>query len=388
MLSWPKQICILMLITASLNLWSGSFRSAGSIKHVKSAILPHSGSVSLVSGWQSYRFSDVVGSIQDNHFNAGVFYSPSSAIKIGFLSTLFQHNHLSKDGSDAPSHMDIRATLATSGLCDSSLYWGVCFSSRLPLDMHANLPLHHYSAKRIRFGVTGLSTLAFHFMHMDWRMDVNSGLLDHNDQGVNVAQMETDSVLVDKSTKEIVYGVSLQNSFKHWGCYVELSGRQFLKRPPASVFARENSIYLTPGLVIKPVEWLSLNISLDILMRGQGDLTDYRVGWARRFENAPNLPDWRFRSGLTVVLDAGRSGSRADDLRDALGMPAGPQSVPADSLGGREQIMRELEKGSVSEQEFIRLYKKLLLEERQENEAVIKELRKRLQENQETDQDK
>lgn len=383
-----KHSVVILLLMAVNVLSAQTYHSVSYLKNVQSAILPPEAHVLFISQFHASRLEIVNDQsepvqIDDNQFNVGVCYSPYRALEFGVKTALLKSNHRTDEHWDSPSHVDVWATWGTRPLCDSSYYMAFGFSSRLPLEIHSNNPLQYYSAQRVNFGLRGLATwIVRRSPCYNLQVDFNSQFLDHNDKGLDLASEQN---TIQKSTKEFIYGLSVQNNFKTMSYFVELYGRHFLRRPPVSVYTREDCLYLIPGMFIRPTLWLCLNMSVNILLKGNEDRTDYNSQTDRLWELAPNLPKWRIQAGLGIVLDAGRSRREQDDLRDILGVSATPDTVEQDSLFDRDEFLEQIREDNISEQEFIKAYRELLLRERKEKEAMIRELRERLKEQKETE---
>ncbi|MDZ7724452.1 MAG: hypothetical protein U5R06_17030 [candidate division KSB1 bacterium] len=391
-----KRSVVLLLLAGFPGIWIVSAQTNHSVSYsrmVQSAVMPPRGHVYTLLQFATFRSSPVEYSpdrteqISDKQFESGVFYSPYSGLGFGGLVMLLKSNHRPGQTWSSPAHVDLWATWGTRPLNDSTFFMAVRFSSRVPLDTYTNPPLSYYATRHVRFGVGGLASwIVLREECFDVQLDFNTQLLDHNDRGLNLTTDEKDNLTVEKSTKEIVYGMSAQSHYKAMAFYVELYGRQFVQRPPISAYTRENSLIMNSGFTLEPMAWLNLNVSLTVLLRGGTDRTDYMYSYADPFwAKAPNLPAWRIRAGLGVTLDAGESRNRGDDLRDALGASPPVDTSETDLQFDRERFLEKLRHDDVSEREFIETYQELLLQEREEKEKMLKELRERLQEEREKD---
>lgn len=379
------RIGILIIVVGRATTLSQTCHTASYLKQVQSALMPSKGQVYFLSQYTGYRTETgdnlmPGGSFTDTQLNAAVFYCPYDLLDFGFSGMLLKNNHQTGDGWDAPSHIDLWATWGVRALADSSFFTAFRFSSRLPLELSSNVPMQHYAVQRVRFGVSALATWSLiEKSGVGVQLDINGGFLDHNDRDIGFDKDDRGEQKIRTSTKEFIYGLSLQNRINAVSWYLELHGRQFLQRPPVSAFTRENSLYINPGIMLKPVYWLNFNFSVDIMLHGKKDITDYDRVEDSRWAQMPNLPEWQLRAGLGIVLDGGCQNNRKDDLRDALGVSVS-QGAAQDSVFNRERFLEKLRNENISEREFIESYHELLLQERKEREKILLELQRRLRE--------
>ncbi len=361
-----------------------------SYQHIVPARIHEAGSVFLSAHYSTFKTHHVFTShnarsgivLWDTFSRIGLYYAATSHIEVGFVPTLFQHNHHSNH-LDFPSQVHALARLGSYTIADSAFMFGMQVSSRLPFHKRNNIPLQPYSTKRIGFGLSGMLSFLPSGSFESWQIHANLGLYDHNDTDLVLTDHPQDSLVNDKSTKELFYGVSVQKQWQGFAVYAELYGSFFLQQPPLSAYTRENSFYLNPGLVYRFNNWINLNVSLDVLLLGQQDKTRYddNGGYAeQKWRTLPNLPTWRLNAGLSFALyspsqrQEHSGNNREENSREIIKDRADPFSV------SRQEFIEKLRNNQEkSQEEFLRLYEKVLEEDRERRKEIMQKLHEQLE---------
>jgi len=362
-----------------------------SYQHVVPARIHNAGTVSLSAYYSTFKKHHVFNShgspsglvLWDTHSMLGLYYSATSHIEIGLIPTIFQHNHQS-DNLDFPSQIHALAKLGSYTFADSTFMFGMQVSSRVPFHKRNNMPMQSYSTKRIGFGLAGMLSFLPAFFD-SWQIHSNIGLYDHNDTDLVLTDNPEDSLVNEKSSKELFYGLSIEKRWQRFAVYTELYGSVFLQKPPLSAYTRENNLYINPGLAYQFNNWIGLTFGLDVLILGQQDKTLYEGngGYAdQKWRKLPNLPTWRFNAGLNFVIYS--PPRQKQKISNEAERPIEVFEEEADSFSvSREEFIEKLRNNQKEDQEeFIKQYEKVLEDDRERRKEIMQKLQKRLEEQQ------
>lgn len=241
----------------------------------------------------------------------GLIYGFTPNVEFAASQIIYQDTNTGGVAYNIPDDLLLRAKFGSIGRRNGSVRLGAQLDLRLPTaDVH-NIPLEPYSADRIGLGVMALFSIVSEplFPASGININANLGFYNHNDAGLPLTDNPNDNITSDKSTKEVLYGVSYSNMMHEFGFFAELYGNYFLSEPPITAYTRENSLYFTPGIVHTPNSWLKLNVGMDIRLTGDSDNTVYagekgsllRKPW----QKVPNLPSWRINVGATITIRSG-----------------------------------------------------------------------------------
>ena len=352
--------------------------------HVQTAYTIPKGSM-YAGGHSSAYFKDEVHNTSDGVSSAvtywnvqgrvGLFYGFTPNVEFSGSQIFYQDTNTGGVAYNIPDDLWLRAKFGSIGQKKSSVRLGAQLDLRLPTGEVDNIPLEPYSSSRIGLGVMGLFSIISDplFPSTGVNINANLGFFNHNDAGLALTGNSKDSITSEKSTKEVLYGASFSRMLQEFGFFAELYGNYFIEAPPVTAYTRENSLYLTPGIIHKPNSWLSLKVALDILLVGDDDKTAYygesgsllRKPW----QKVPNLPSWRINVGATITL-------RSGETKLAVG-PSGLNSVssvvPKNSKTQEalyEELARERKTTDTAEIELERIRS-----ERERMEGLLERLR-------------
>jgi hypothetical protein len=246
---------------------------------------------------------------------SGFFYGFTNHLELGISQILYQDSNQKGLTANAPDDLYLLAKLGSFGSANGMVRFGIQSMLRLASGNPHNIPLESYSSNRASLGIMALVSFIADPLHpaSGINFHTNLGLLSHNDLGVRLTDSPQDTFFVSSNTREILFGFSFSYAFQKWTIFTELAGRSFINKPPVTAFARENSLYITPGLSIHLTDWLLLKTAVDLRLLGGKDDTIYNddpskpTQLSRAWKNAPNYPDWRAHVGITIFLKQGRA---------------------------------------------------------------------------------
>ncbi|NOY61316.1 MAG: hypothetical protein GXO75_20580 [Calditrichaeota bacterium] len=309
----------------------------------------------------------------------GLIYGFTDKVEFHFSQMMYQDTNYGDKAFNIPDDLWLNAKLGSIGPKNGSVRVGVQLDLRLPTGHIHNIPLEPYSAARIGVGVTGLFSIITEplFPELGLNINANIGYFNHNDVGQVLTSFKNDKIAVEQNTTELVYGFSVSNMSKDFGYFGEIYGRYFIQKPPVTAFTRENSLFVTPGIMYTPNPWLRLKVGLDLRILGNKDETAYsgdegsvlRKPW----QTVPNLPSWRINVGAIISL-------RRNATKPAGQIPAfeGTSLSIADTTARDEKLLDQLAKER-QQTESAEAELDQIRNERERMENLLKRLRNILQ---------
>lgn len=272
---------------------------------------------------------------------------------------------------------DVILDVKTAGyqIINQNFNFGALLSVRFPVGKIRNYAFEEYASP----GVTPELRFLFSYYKDPYLPDrdiswhLNLGYKNYFDSGKEIIDRENFVVKAGTydedggNSSAFVYGTGLVFPTDLFDLNLELSGLYYLNKPDSAVFSRENFLYLTPGIRVKPYAWLSLNFGLDVRLSKDEDNSKFLTGVASRNLDLPNYPAWKFRMGMDVTL------------MPLVTYTKSKVEVEKQELGRRveffEEIIRERKKAEKIEEELQRLRR-----QREEAEKELEELRQLLEE--------
>jgi len=164
---------------------------------------------------------------------------------------------------------------------------------------------------------------------------------------------------------------------KDFGYFGEIYGRYFIQKPPVTAFTRENSLFVTPGIMYTPNPWLRLKVGLDLRILGNNDQTAYSGDEGsvlkKPWQTVPNLPSWRINVGAIIALRRNET-KRTEQMSTFEGMSSGVVDTTARNEKLLGQLAKEREQTESAEAELDQIRN-----ERERMENLLKRLRNILQ---------
>ncbi len=303
----------------------------------------------------------------------GLYYGLSSKFQLGFSQILYQDTHENGSGYSMPGNIFFQAKLGRLSPSNSNWMSGLQLDVRLPLGNYTNIPLEPYTVDRIGIGLKGLFSIVSEPMFPEYGVNIhgNIGVFSHNDLGMVLTNVDDDTITVDETSQELIYGLAFSTSMQEFSLFAELYGRTFLTRPPVSAYSRENSIYISPGISYAPNPWMKLKVALDIRILGGDDETLYggkggsyaQLPW----EHVPNYPSWRINMGTVITLNPTKSVEQRKEYLNvqkerALEAVSGQETIYdrlTDDRREAENVEAELERIRADRERMERLLERL-----------------------------
>ncbi|MGH7595082.1 MAG: hypothetical protein ACREOI_01970 [bacterium] len=243
-------------------------------------------------------FWDIQGSL-------AAHYSFSRRLELTLSQTLYQDTHHDAKSANFPDDLYLAAKFGSYGGLRSKLRWGFMTGARIPFAKQHNVILENYSAGSVEFGLLGLVSFSKDVLIPEnaFNFHLNFGFWHHNDTGKFLVGSRLDTTAVLDPSRALLWGAGFAIPSHQFDFTFEVFGRNFLQRPPATAYSREDLAYFTPGVVYRPAHWAALSVAFDARLSSNQDATQYINGLSRVNTALPSYPNWRVRFGARFALN-------------------------------------------------------------------------------------
>ncbi|MDZ7342508.1 MAG: DUF4200 domain-containing protein [candidate division KSB1 bacterium] len=308
-----------------------------------------------------------------------LLYGIGKHYQIGLTQIIYQDNHKDGKGYNFPDDLFLKMKIASFPIKQSPFNVGLNILTRIPVAEHHNIRLEPYSAGQVEFGVIGLLSYAADRVNPEdgFNVHVNLGLIDHNDHGVKLGGADCAEYQISRSSREVNAGVALVMPTSNFDFLVEMYGNYNITKPPPNAYSRHSYVYITPEVIYKPFQWITLGIGFDFRLTpnrsSNSDLIQSEMSSV-----LPTYPTWRVNFGVKMSL-AARAKERllAKDRNKPSGLDGEKKK---DVYKGMAEERKEIENAE-AELEKIR-------SERQKMDEILKRLRKALEIKEDTEKKK
>lgn len=312
----------------ALILFSGLFISAGTaihaqglfpmggrgLQHINAAWVQNRGQLALNFAMGSYyqtaklpksgtkpefvTYWDVQGGL-------GFHFAATRRLEFSLSQIVYQDTHPDSKGANLPDDLFLSVKFGSFGGMRSRAKVGLMYTARIPLAKQHNIFFEPYSAGTIEMGLLGLFSYSKDALIYEngFNVHLNLGMWHHNDVGKFLVGTRTDSFAVLTPSQAFLWGAGFAIPSHQFDFTLEVFGRNFLKRPPATAYSREDFAYLTPGVTYRPVYWTAINVGVDIRLSPDNEKTYYVAGLDPVNPDLPSYPDWRARLGVRFALN-------------------------------------------------------------------------------------
>ena len=234
---------------------------------------------------------------------------------------------------------------------------------RIPTGEVHNYSHVEYASGALEFGFLGaMSYFADpYFPDRDFNLHYNVGLWFHNEKGQDITIPDQDPRKASVSSSKLIMALAAEQPLGLFDLRLELFGHIYLAKPDPFIYSAEDLAAITPGIRYKPLDWLSLDLGIDLrLSPGDRQRTSGVPNASDTLDIPISYPPWKVHAGLVFyILPAGKSKSYQLDI-------ANPEARKR--LEYYEMIMKESEKAKKVEKRVQKL--------RKERESVTKEIDK------------
>lgn len=368
-------LILLILIFTCVSLYAQGNTGSKSLIHTQSGRTFNSGQFEIHADMNFFtKLAELVNKSGSNaqDFEANNYWLVNSGLALTYgisdhfdltlAPGLYQDTH-TKNGYNLPD--DIRAYLKAGSFAFAQrhLYGALSLGVKFPIGEDHNYPFTYYSSGATEFGInTALSYYMDPYLpDRSFSAHVNVGWWNFNEAGQELRE----GLKATKNSSQLSYNFGLLYPTELFDFQLELSGATFLEQPDEFVFGREDWMYITPSVKIKPLSFASFIIGVDI--RATGD-DDESVGLPK-YENIdlPNYSAWKAHLGVQLHI---------------LPLTSGTQSsaqVQKNQFNKRveffQQIIEDREKSENIKEEI-----EQLKEERESAEQELEELKQILEE--------
>jgi hypothetical protein len=299
-----------------------------------------------------------------------LYYGIGKHYQIGLTQIIYQDNHKGGKGYNFPDDLFLKMKIASFPIKQSPFDVGVSILTRIPLAKYHNLRLEPYSAGRLELGIFGLLSYAANRVNPEdgFSAHLNLGLIDHNDRGINLAGADCQAYEISRTSRELNGGLALVLPTSKFDFLVEMYGNYNITKPPPNAYSRHSYVYVTPEVIYKPFQWITLGIGFDFRLTpnrsSNSDLIQPGMSSV-----LPTYPTWRVNFGVKMSLAAlARERLAAKEQKKPLGLESEKKK---DAYKGVAEERKEIENAE-AELEKIR-------SERQKMDEILKRLRKALE---------
>jgi len=305
-ISLSRGITIFLIFLLFPSAYGNILNGGKGLTHVKSALNLKAGYLTLYSRSQAFgktsinppvAYWDVQGAVS---LNLGI----SDHVELAISPVIYQDTHKGEKGYNIPDDLFVGLKFGSYHVRGSSLTWGVCLDTRFPTGKDHNLFFEPYSAGKIEWGFTGMLSYSKDplYPYESLTVDFNLGYLNHNDIGQKLTGRDNDPLPVSSLSQQLKYGIGLKIPTPDFDFSVELFGNSFIQKPPKTAFSLENYLYLTPSIIYKAFNWLSVIVGADFRLSNDIDETSYLYVSSPVPEEFPNYPGWRIHLSFKVAL--------------------------------------------------------------------------------------
>ncbi|MDZ7372111.1 MAG: hypothetical protein ONB12_13200 [candidate division KSB1 bacterium] len=247
--------------------------------------------------------------IWDSYITARLSYCLSPRLQIDAIPVILQSTHINGNADNLPGNLYLFAK--TPLLAGRKFAVSLQGQVRLPIAERQNVPLYEYSSGTVGFGGTGLTTLQLFGSSPDRGLliDLNIGYFFHNDRGSHLTDLPNDT-LIANGTQQLYGGAAFRLLGAKWGGFAEVRSVTFLESPPVTAYGREDALWAGVGLIYRVSPFLQLDFKMDRRLSLDLDNTLYAegsIGVPKPWHTLPNYPDWRIQLGVSLQLREGKA---------------------------------------------------------------------------------
>lgn len=259
------------------------------------------GTTSKPANRAAYTVWDVSGRV---NFSYGL----GNHVEVSASPVIYQDVNQAGNKISAPHDLFMSVKVGSFSSPSRSVAYGISGAVRIPTGDADNVAFERYSPNRVGWGLTGLLSYSGDplYPELATNIHVNLGYWNHNDVGADLTGANEESTIPDAMSQELLYGFGLQVPKDKVSFTAEVHGNFFVQRPPRVAYSRENYMYITPGISVQPLKWVSVNLGIDLRLLESKDETSYsqdNFGIDRTLPNhQANYPGWRVNFGTTFNI--------------------------------------------------------------------------------------
>jgi len=267
---------------------------------------------------------------------------------------------------------DILLNLKTGGytFANRQLYLAGMVNFRFGIGETHNYPFAEFASGGLEYGFgTALSYYLDPYLpDQSFSAHLNLGWYNHNEAGTVLYTLKDGTELkAQVNSSELQYGLGFVYPVGLFDFGLEVNGINYLTEPDTMVYSRENYTYVTPSIRYKALDWISMDLGVNIRLSSD-EQTTYAKGM-NLFKNLdlPNYSSWRVNLGLNMrILPLGVESDT-------------PESIERKKFNKRieffQNIIEERDKAEDVQEELDKLQ-----QEREDAEQELEELKQILEE--------
>jgi hypothetical protein len=306
-----KKLSILIMVFLLTGVVSAQFpHGSNSIIHTQSARTFDKGRLEIYSGMNFYtKLADYIGdpSLRPENFNANnmwlvagnlaLTYGITNHFDVTLAPRIYQDTHYANE-FNLPGYIFMRMKAGSFAFAQRKMHGAMMLAFRFPTGEQHNYPHAEYASGSVEYGFSGaLSYFADPYLpERAFSTHLNVGWWNHNEAGEKVYGERT----ATKNSSKLHYALGFVYPTGLFDYRLELNGINFIEQPDTMVYSREDWIYLTPSIRYKALEWLSLDLGVDVRLSSDSDESK-GIPQRSRFD-LPNYATWKVFMGLNLTV--------------------------------------------------------------------------------------
>ena len=292
--------------------------------------------------------------------NFALTYGFTDYFDMTLSNRVYQDNHY-PSVYNFPGDLFLSAKLGSFDLMRRMLFGGLELKTRFPTGQDHNYPFAEYASGAVEYGINGfLSYFSDPYLpERSFSFHANVGWWNYNEAGKVLYEFSNGTQLkATKNSSALKYSAGFAYPTAMFDFRLEIHGLNYIEQPDSFVYSRENWTYVTPSIKYKPLNWLNVNLGVDIRVSPDENTTKIVPNKTADKYNLPNYASWKVHLGVDMRI-----------------LPFAPPrktaaEVERDEFNKRveffQEIIKERERSEDVQEELDRL--------KQEREAAEKEL--------------
>ncbi len=341
-------ILSLILLASEMATAQHVYTASGRLIRTQEALTPKSKSLTYYTHTDANVVAGAYGGSLGNTVSHSLIrnsmhidYSFTNNFLFAINALIYQDIHHRDKASNFFENITLAAKVGGFSFANDQLYVGGMLTFMIPIanEQYFNSYGVPYSAGGTETGINVL--LSYYadnlFPRESFNANLNIGIYSYFDDGKNISNNKNPLKVVGNSSS-FNYSFGLKYPTYVVDLMLEFWGWAWLTQPPLQAYTRENMSFITAGLRMKPVDYLSVLLGYEYQLGGKDDETRYdgqfdilpRPGGGK----ATNYTQWRLIFGVQVNILPMTFGSTTADPRSV--------DFSAESQGA-DVIIRRLE---------------------------------------------
>ncbi|MBC8042307.1 MAG: hypothetical protein IAF08_02570 [Rhizobacter sp.] len=235
-------------------------------------------------------------------------YGVTDNILLAVNPTIYQDIHYFDSEANTPvDNVIVTAKFGSFGFGNEYFYAGLMANVLIPVANRRNSYGNPYTAGGTELGLNLL--LSYYadnlFPQESFGVHLNLGYYNYFDNGKNISNRNEFEYIVESATSSFNYSIGIKYPTAFVDLMLEFWGNSFIRKPPEIAYTRENLSFVTVGFRIKPLNFVSVSLTGDVLVSGREDETTYDGSYSilpQPAINPQNYAPWRIALGIQLNI--------------------------------------------------------------------------------------